>query len=680
MRIAVAILCAAGAAFAQGGSPPGGGTPPGGTTTTTVTYYATYTLNGGTATQSNQSYSASATDTSGVWVTNSGVLTLINPIISTSGNSSSTDNSSFAGLNAGLLVASGSATVTGGTINTTGTGANGAFAYNTGSTLSLTNTTINATGDGGHAIMATGGATLTASNVNMNTTGGSASAVATDRGGGTITVTGGIVNVAGNNSADIYSTGNITVTGATMKSTGAETAVIEGANSITLNNTTLTTTMDKWGVMIYQSMSGDASGTQGTFTMTGGSLTSTGATGPLFYVNNSTGVINLKGVTLSAASGVLVNAAAGAWGTTGSNGGNVILTADGQTLPGDMVADSISTIAATLKNNSTLTGKLTKASLTLDAASLWSVTGNSVLTSLTDTAGISGTSVTNIKGNGYTVTYDSSLSANSYLGGKTYSLAGGGTLAPAAASTAPSTAPAIAAAGVLNAASSVAGVAPAAWISIYGSHLSTAAAAATTADLVNGYLPTTLGGTTVTIDGKSAYLNYVSPTQLNVQAPNSTTTGNVTVTVANASGSSSASVAMQAVMPGLFTASNYVLAARPSDGVIINGTGATAAGYTTVAAARPGDVLEIFATGLGDTTTAVAPGLVWAGAYATTNTPTVSIGATTATVLYSGLIGAGLYQINFTVPSGLAAGTYPVVVTQSGVSSPTTAVLKIVAN
>ncbi|MGC4055789.1 MAG: hypothetical protein QM757_43795 [Paludibaculum sp.] len=60
-----------------------------------VTYYATYTLNGGTATQSNQSYSASAADTSAVWVTNGGSLTLENPTIATSGNTSSQDNSSF---------------------------------------------------------------------------------------------------------------------------------------------------------------------------------------------------------------------------------------------------------------------------------------------------------------------------------------------------------------------------------------------------------------------------------------------------------------------------------------------------------------------------------------------------------------------------------------------------------
>jgi uncharacterized protein (TIGR03437 family) len=48
--------------------------------------------------------------------------------------------------------------------------------------------------------------------------------------------------------------------------------------------------------------------------------------------------------------------------------------------------------------------------------------------------------------------------------------------------------------------------------------------------------------------------------------------------------------------------------------------------------------------------------------------------------MYSGLIGAGLYQINVTVPSSLTAGTYPVIVTQNGVASPSTAMLKIAAN
>jgi len=137
------LLSIAPSASPQGGPPPGG-TPPGGSTTS-VTYYATYKLDGGAAAQSNQTYTATATDTSAVWVSNSGALTLTNPTLTTSGNTSSQDNSSFYGLNAGLLVTSGSATVTGGSITTTGTGANGAFATGSGSSVSLSNVTIKGT-------------------------------------------------------------------------------------------------------------------------------------------------------------------------------------------------------------------------------------------------------------------------------------------------------------------------------------------------------------------------------------------------------------------------------------------------------------------------------------------------------------------------------------------------------
>ncbi|MGJ5814758.1 beta strand repeat-containing protein [Paludibaculum fermentans] len=401
-----------------------------------VTYYASYTLNGGTATQSNQTYSASAADTSAVWVTNGGTFTLENPTITTSGNTSSQDNSSFYGLNAGLLAAQGTVNMTGGTITTTGTGANGAFAYGSGSKVIITGAAIKASADGGHAVMATGGGTMVITNVDMTTSGGSSSAIATDRGGGTIVVTGGTVKTSGSNSAGLYSTGSIVVTGTTFESTGAEMAVIEGANSLVLTGVKMTTTKEKWGVMIYQSMSGDASGTNGRFTMTGGSLNYKPTSGPLFYVNNSTGHITLAGVSLTANSGVLIKAAAGSWGNSGSNGGTVVLVGTGQTLAGNLVADSISSITATLKANSALTGQVNaentakSISLTLDSSSRWTLTGHSYVTSLADSAGIAGATVTNITGNGFNVYYDASASANSYLNGGTYSLVNGGLLLP----------------------------------------------------------------------------------------------------------------------------------------------------------------------------------------------------------------------------------------------------------
>lgn len=371
-------------------------------------------------------------------VENGGKLTATSVTLKTSGNTSSNDSSSFYGLNAGAVAtANSSLTMSNSSITTSGSGANGAFATGKGAVVTLTNVTVKATGSGGHGVMATQGGTVTLTRCTFDTAGGSSAPLATDRGGGTITATNCTATCSGSNSPAIYSTGVITANGGTYKTTGSEAAVIEGGNNIVLNNVALSSTYaNKWGVMIYQSMSGDAAGTKGTYTATGGSLSLTGAKEPLFYVTNSTGVINLKGVKVSVASGILIKAAAGNWGNSGSNGGAVVLTGDAQTLTGNVVADKISSISITLKKGSSLTGTINggktakSISLTLDSTSKWSVTGDSYLTTLTLSGGISGSTISQIVGNGHTVYYDSTNSANSALGGKTYQLSGGGTLKP----------------------------------------------------------------------------------------------------------------------------------------------------------------------------------------------------------------------------------------------------------
>jgi hypothetical protein len=422
------------------GTPPTGAAPGGSSsgTSTATNISGAFALSSGTKTTTGQFYSATTDDQSAIYVTGTGVLTLTNPTVTTSGDTSSQGNSSFYGQHARVLAAGGGTIhMTAGTITTTGAGANGAFSTGTGSQVTLSQTTIDAKGDGGHAVMATQGGSMTLSDVKMTTAGKNSGAIATDRGGGTITATGGTVVTSGQDSPAVYSTGAITISGGTLTATGSEAAVIEGANSITLNNCVTTSTFaNKWGVMIFQSMSGDAEGARGVFTVTGGSLKYTASSGPLFYVTNTTAIITLKDTDVSVASGILINAAGGTrWGTSGSNGGIVEFTADAQTLAGSVVADKISTVALTLKNGSSLTGAINtaktakSASLTLDASSTWTITADSHLTALSDTAGISGTTITNIIGNGHTVTYDSS--ANPGLGGKTYTLSGGGVLKPA---------------------------------------------------------------------------------------------------------------------------------------------------------------------------------------------------------------------------------------------------------
>jgi hypothetical protein len=104
-------------------------------------------------------------------------------------------------------------------------------------------------------------------------------------------------------------------------------------------------------------------------------------------------------------------------------------TGSGEILNGNFNAESGSTLSLIFQN-SVLTGSAQNTGITLDAASSWILTANSVMTTVIDPSGISGTSVTNITGNGFSAHYDSTLAANAYLGGLTYSLLNGGFLTP----------------------------------------------------------------------------------------------------------------------------------------------------------------------------------------------------------------------------------------------------------
>lgn len=364
-----------------------------------------YYQSGSTVTQTGKTYYSTISDTGGVEVTDAGTYTLSDARIWSSGSTTSTDSSSFYGLNACVL-ATGGATITlsNDSISTSGISGNGVYSYGS-STVTLSTDTINCTGSGGHGIYAAGGGVLKATDVIAATTGSSASVIATDRGGGTITVSGGSYTSGGSNSADVYSTGTITVTGATLTATGAEAVVVEGANNATLTNCTTKVTYDKWGALIYQSTSGDASGTVGTLTITGGSYTYTGTSGGLFYNTNDSAYIYLNDVTITNSCDTLLRSMKGSWGqsSSASSGGNTRLTCDDQTISGLIYIDGSSEATLKLTDGSVFSGSINPgdvakvAAVVIDASSTWTLTGNTYLTSLKDAT----TSYSNITANGY---------------------------------------------------------------------------------------------------------------------------------------------------------------------------------------------------------------------------------------------------------------------------------------
>jgi uncharacterized protein (TIGR03437 family) len=108
---------------------------------------------------------------------------------------------------------------------------------------------------------------------------------------------------------------------------------------------------------------------------------------------------------------------------------------------------------------------------------------------------------------------------------------------------------------------------------------------------------------------------------------------------------------------------------------IIGPTGSSL-GYPTVAA-KAGDVVELYATGFGPTNPAVPPGQAFSGAAGAVDAVNVKIGSWNVTPPFAGLSGAGLVQINLTIPGGLGTGDIPLVATVGGSQTPSTVVISL---
>lgn len=362
--------------------------------------------------------------------TGSGTTVTVNdPSITKTGGTSNGDSYSFYGINSAVMcMGGGTTTITGGSVITNAAGANGIFSYGAnngktnaagdGTTVNISDTFITTTGNGSGGIMTTYGGTTNAENLTIETSGGSSAPIRTDRGGGWVTVDGGSYTSNGTGSPAIYSTADVDVSNATLISNESEGVCIEGNGSIELNSCTLTASnttkncnaqyLDS--IMIYQSMSGDATGTGSEFSMTGGTLNS--KNGHVFHVTNTSGTINLNGVTINNddSENILLSVVNDGW--TG-NSNNAVLNSFNQTLEGDIIVSSASStkssktssLTLNLKDGSAFTGKIddgngggnfNNVTVNIESGSTWTLTGDSYVTSITG----DGT----LDKNGYTLT------------------------------------------------------------------------------------------------------------------------------------------------------------------------------------------------------------------------------------------------------------------------------------
>jgi len=238
--------------------------------------------------------------------------------------------------------------------------------------------------------------------------------------------------------------------------------------------------------------------------------------------------------------------------------------------------------------------------------------------------------------------------------------------------------PAIASAGVVNGASFQTGIVPNSWITIQGTNLYSGTPDTWANSIVNGNLPTKLDGVSVSIGGQSAYIYYVSATQINAVAPN-VGTGSLPVTVTNSNGTSSAVTAVsQTVQPAFFLWPGGYAVATHLDYTDAAKNG-TISGLTTTAAI-PGETIVLWGAGFGPTTPAFPVGVETPVAtYLTSNPVTVTIGGVNASVYAAALAPgfASLYQVAVTLPASLAPGDYPLVATVAGAQSPSTTMITV---
>lgn len=228
-------------------------------------------------------------------------------------------------------------------------------------------------------------------------------------------------------------------------------------------------------------------------------------------------------------------------------------------------------------------------------------------------------------------------------------------------------------------------IAPATWIEIYGTNLATVLQQTWAGTDFNGAnAPSALGGTTVTVAGQPAYIDYVSPHQVNVQVPSGIPTGKQNLVVTTAGGASAGtSLTVNAVEPGILApaafhlaAGQYAVALFPNGATYVLPPGITNAVPTS--RAKPGDIITLYGIGFGPVTPNINAGVI-VGQSNTLSGLQVFIGGQQATVQFAGLVQGflGLYQFNVVVPNVAANDATPLTFMLNGTPGTQSLILAI---
>jgi uncharacterized protein (TIGR03437 family) len=214
------------------------------------------------------------------------------------------------------------------------------------------------------------------------------------------------------------------------------------------------------------------------------------------------------------------------------------------------------------------------------------------------------------------------------------------------------------------------------YLEIYGTNLAQTTRTWAGGDFNGANAPTSLDGVSVTVNGKPAFVYYISPTQININTPDDTATGPVPIQVKNSLGASNVgnvnrarvSPSLQTVPQFLIGGKQYVVALTP-DFLTFIGRPNMLAGVSFIPA-KPGSTIAMYALGCGPTNPPTQAGVVASTASPLSLAYELRIGGVPANVTFAGMVGGsiGLYQFNVVVPN-VAAGDQPIELTVDGLSA-----------
>ena len=219
-------------------------------------------------------------------------------------------------------------------------------------------------------------------------------------------------------------------------------------------------------------------------------------------------------------------------------------------------------------------------------------------------------------------------------------------------------------------------VAPGSWIEIYGSGLATGSRLWTGADFSGVNAPTSLDGTKVTIGGQAAFIDYISPNQVNAQVPSNVGTGPTQMTVTSAGGMTPPyTVTITSAQPGLLAPSSFNVNGRQyavalfSDGETYVLPPGAVPGVPN-RRAKSGETISLYGVGFGSVSPNIPAGQIVQQSNTLTLPLQVFFGQTPATLSYSGLAptAVGLYQFNVVVPNVAASDAMPLIFKLNGIS------------